>query len=119
IFISQYFLLLYNMALSMSWIAVSLLVAATIYPFQPEVLIMYVFLGLFLVVAGSVCWVLVRVNKNEIISRITQSTPNRFDLNWTFVAALCQFLLPVGILLAAHLSGRLRTLVEPLMVVLR
>jgi hypothetical protein len=115
IFISQFFFLLHTMALSMVWGAVMLLLAATTYPFQPEALILYLLLGLLILVCGAVFWVFVQVNRNEIISRITNSTPNKFELNWAFVVAVLQFLGPIVIIVGAHLSGRLRTIVEPLL----
>ena len=89
--------------------------AATMYPFQPEPLILYLVLALLGVAAGSVLWVLVQVNKNEVISRITRSTPNKFDLNWTFIGAALQIVLPIAIIVAAQVSGRLRTILDPLL----
>jgi len=118
IFLSQYFILLRTTALSMVWVAVLLLWAASAYIFQPEQLILYLLIGLLSAVVGVILWVLIRVNKNEIVSRITQSTPNRFDLNWTFVLAAIQFVGPIAIILIAHLSGRLRTIVDPFLEVL-
>jgi len=115
IFLSQYFILLRTMALSTVWVAVLLLLAATAYPFQPEQLILYLLLGLLGAVVAGVLWVMVRINKNEIVSRITQSTPNKFEFNWTFIQATVQFVGPVAIVVAAQLSGRLRTVLEPFM----
>ncbi len=80
-----------------------------------EALILYLVLGLLIVVCGAVFWVFIQVNRNEIISRVTNSTPNKFDLNWPFVLAFLQFLGPIVIIVGAHLSGRLRTIVEPLL----
>jgi len=115
IFLSQYFIQLRSMAFSMLWGALLLLMAATMYPFQPEPLILYLVLALLGVAAGSVLWVLVQVNKNEVISRITRSTPNKFDLNWTFIGAALQIVLPIAIIVAAQVSGRLRTILDPLL----
>jgi len=115
IFLSQYFILMRTLALSIVWVAALLLLAATAYPFQPEELILYLIFGLLGAVMLGILWVLVQVNKNEIISRITQSTPNRFDFNWNFVQAAVTFIGPIALIVAAQLSGRLRTIVEPLM----
>jgi hypothetical protein len=119
IFLSQYFILLRAMALSMVWVAVLLLLAATAYPFQPEELILYLILGLLAAVMVGVLFVLVRVNQNEMVSRITQSTPNKFEFNWSFARAALTFVGPILLVTAAQLSGRLRTVVEPLLNLLR
>jgi len=119
IFLSQHFILLRTMALSLVWVSVFLLLAATIYPFQPEQLILYLLLGLLGCVVGVVFWVLVRVNKNEIVGRITRSTPNRFELNGAFFQAAVRFIGPIAIIVAAQLSGRLRAIVEPLLEVIK
>jgi hypothetical protein len=119
IFLSQFFILLRTTALAMVWVVVMLLLAATAYVFQPEQFILYVLLGVLGAVVGVILWVLIRVNKNEMVSRITQSTPNRFEFNWSFGLAIIQLVGPIAIILAAHLSGRLRTIVEPLLGVLR
>jgi hypothetical protein len=119
IFLSQYFILLRTTALAMVWVAILLLLAATSYVFQPEQFIMYLLLGLLTVVVGVIVWVLIRVNKNEIVSRITQSTPNRFELTWNFALSLIQFVGPIAVIVIAHLSGRLRAVVEPFLEVLR
>ncbi|HMF17062.1 MAG TPA: hypothetical protein VKE98_07640 [Gemmataceae bacterium] len=118
VFLSQYFILLRTTVLGMVWVAVMLLLAATAYVFQPERLILYLLLGLLSAVVGVILWVLIRVNKNEIISRITQSTPNRFELNWSFVLATVQFIGPIAIIAIAHFSGRLRTVIDPFLKVL-
>jgi hypothetical protein len=119
IFLSQYFILLRTMALSMVWVSVLLLVAATEYPFQPERLILYLLLGLLGAVVVASLWVLIRVNKSEIVSRITQSTPNKFEFSWRFIQAAVQFVGPIAIIAVAQLSGRLRAIVEPLLEVIR
>ena len=119
IFLSQYFILLRTMALSMVWVSVLLLIAATEYPFQPEQLILYLLLGLLGAVVVAILWVFIRVNRSEIVSRITQSTPNKFEFNLRFVQAVVQFVGPIAIVTVAQLSGRLRAIVEPLLEVIR
>jgi len=115
IFLSQYFIQLRSLAFSMLWGALLLFMAATMYPFQPEALILYLVLALLGAAAGAVLWVLVQVNKNEVISRITRSTPNKFEMNWAFIGAALQIVLPIAIIVAAQVSGRLRTILDPLL----
>jgi len=119
IYLSQFFILLRTMTYSMVWVSVLLLLAATAYPFQPEQMILYLLLGLVAAVVGAILWMFVRVNKNEIVSRITRSTPNKFEFNWAFVLSVLQYIGPIAIVTIAHLSGRLRTIVEPLLEVVR
>jgi hypothetical protein len=118
-FLSQYFILLRTTAYCMVWVSVLLFLAATAYPFEPEELLLYLLLGLFGTVIVATLWILIRINKTEIVSRITRSTPNKFDLNWTFMQAALQLVGPIAILALAQISGRLRIIVEPLLEVIR
>jgi hypothetical protein len=119
IFISQYFILLKWMALALVWGAFLLMLAATCYPFQPERLILYLLLMLLASACGAVLWVMVQVNKNEICSRIMRSAPNRFTPNWAFAWNVLQYFGPIVLITAAHLSGGLRTILEPLLDAIR
>jgi hypothetical protein len=119
VYLSQFFIQLRYLAAGVVWPSVLLLLAASAYPFQPERLILEMILALMLAVAGSILWVLVRFNKNEILSRITRSTPNRFELNWQFVGNALLAIGPIALVLVARFSGRLRTLFEPLLEVMR
>jgi hypothetical protein len=119
VFVSQFFIQLRKLAAMVVCVSIILMLAATVYPFQPETLILYVFFALLLAVGGSIVWVMIHLNKNEIVSRITRSTPNKFELNWKFVSQLVWYLGPIMLVLIAQLSGRLRVLVEPLMNVIR
>src|SRR5262249_22233461 len=80
IFLSQYMILLKTIAWSLICMSVALLLAATVYPFQPERLILIMVLVPITAVGCAIFQTLVSYNKNEIISRATQSTPHRFDL---------------------------------------
>jgi len=82
-------------------------------------LILYLLLGLLGAVVVAILWVFIRVNRSEIVSRITQSTPNKFEFNLRFVQAVVQFVGPIAIVTVAQLSGRLRAIVEPLLEVIR
>lgn len=119
IFLSQFFAQLHRLARTAVACALLLLLAATCYPFQPEVYIMYALIGLTTVVGGAVLWVLYRMNKNEMVSRITRSTPNRFEFTSLFMGNTAQLVLPLVLIAAAQLSGRLRTVLEPFLVMVR
>lgn len=119
IFLSQFFIQLRMLAFGTVWTSVLLMLAATAYPFQPERLILYLLFGLLFAVSGAIVWVLIQVNKNEIVSRITRSTPNKFQLDWEFVHKILLYLGPILLVIGAQLSGRARVLVEPWLNVIR
>src|SRR5262249_40411167 len=114
LYVSQFAIQMYKLA----WRAVAggvfLVLAAIVYPFQPELLIFQLQFGLILAIATTIVWILIHVNKNEIISRITNSTPNRFELNWSFLGSLVVYIGPIALIMVAQLSGRLRDVFEPL-----
>jgi uncharacterized protein YhhL (DUF1145 family) len=119
VFLSQFFMMLRRLALSLVWGAALLLLAAASYPFQPEAIILYVLFGLLILVGGAILWVLIQMNRNEIISRITRSTPNKFDFNLDFVLGFAQYVGPILILMIAQLSGGLRRIIEPFLELVR
>jgi hypothetical protein len=99
--------------------AVFATLAVTSYPFEPEALALYVSGFLTLLAAAGVGIVLVSANRNPIISRITRTTPYRFNLTWAFVHNTFLLILAPGLFIAAQMSGRLRAVVGPLLDVIR
>jgi hypothetical protein len=96
-----------------------LLLGATSYPFQPERLILLPSLTLIVSVIASILYVLVRINKDELISRITRTMPNKFSLDWDFVSSVFTYVVPMGTVVALQMSGAFRFLLEPLVRILR
>jgi hypothetical protein len=119
VFLSQFVIQLRTLATGLVWAAALLLLAAASFPFQPERLILVIQLTLLLLVSAAIVWVLVQSNRNEIVSRITRSTPNRFELNAAFATSAFQYLGPIVVVLLAGASGRLRVLLEPLINLVR
>lgn len=119
VFVSQFFIQLWALAKGLVWASVALVLAAAVYPFQPERQILALQFALLLTVSGVILWVLTRVNKDEIISRITRSTPNKFELSWDFVIRTMVLIGPIALVLLASVSGRLRSLIEPLLDMIR
>jgi hypothetical protein len=118
-YVSQFFVQLRTLAWSMVTCAVLVLFAATCYPFQPERLILYTMLTLIGVVLGAILIVLVQVNRDELVSRITGTTPYRFTLDMGFIRSVFTFVVPTVSLVALQLSGTFRFLLEPVVRVLR
>lgn len=119
IFLAPLFTQMRYLALMAAAAVGALLVAATEYPFQPEKLIMYATVGLVAAVLAVIVWVLYRINKSEIVSRVTRTTPGQFSLTSGFVVNFVQLALPLVFVAAAQMSGWLRTIVEPFLAVLK
>lgn len=118
LFISILFKQLRTLAVTCVWTVLLLILAATTYPFQPERLIMYVAVGLAAAAIGVIGYVLVQINRSELVSRIAGTNPNTFTPDWSFLWNNVALLGPF-ILVAAQASGRLRTVFEPLLELIR
>ncbi|MCE9532868.1 MAG: hypothetical protein K8T89_17360, partial [Planctomycetes bacterium] len=66
-----------------------------------------------------VIWVLIEMNRNEVVSRIMKTTPGKFSLDSGFVGSFLTYVVPVIGILAAQLSGSFRWLLEPLLRVMK
>ena len=114
-YLSQFFVRLRNLALSMVVCSCLLLFAVTSYPFQPERLFLYTFLGLFGAVLAGILYVLFSVNYNNLISRIAGTTPNRFTPDGGFLMSLVTYIIPALGLVVLQLTGSFRFLLEPVL----
>jgi hypothetical protein len=115
-FVSQYFTQLRYFAYMGTFTSGCLLLALTGYHFEPEHLVMVSGAGLVAAVVGVVAWGLFQINKNELVSRVTRTTPGRFSLDSApLVMNAVQLAGPLVVLLLVQFSGRLRSVVEPAM----
>jgi hypothetical protein len=96
-----------------------LLLAAASYPFQPERPLLYALMALFGAVVAGILYVLYGLNKNELVSRITKTVPNRFTPDRGFLTSVGTYVLPVLGVAAAYLIGAFRVVLEPLLSALR
>lgn len=119
IFVAQYFHQLRLMAYMAALPAGALLMAVTSYPFMPERLIMYSAVGVVAAVLGVLLWVLYRINKNTIVSRVTRTTPGRLSLDAGLVQNFVAFVLPLLLIAVVQVGGRWRTVVEPVLDMIR
>jgi hypothetical protein len=116
-YLSQFIVQLRNLLNTLTISSLLLLLAATVYPFFPQ----HQLLLSLTVLAAIVIWFMVsflfQLNKDELVSRITRTTPNRFTPDWTFVQATATYVLPI---LAAFMiqfpfvTSTLRSLFDPL-----
>jgi hypothetical protein len=119
LYISQFFAELRNLIWSMLICSVLLLLAATSYPFHPERLILGLFLTLIGAVVAGILYVLVQMNWNELVSRITGTPPNRFTLDTGFVGSFFTYVVPILGIVTLQLTGTFRFLLEPILRVLK
>jgi hypothetical protein len=97
--------------------SISLLLAVTSYPFGHQGWLMTLMVGLILVVAIVVANVLIGVNRDELISRVSNTTPGRLNFDSNFVGSILTTFAPlVGAVLAVSfdLSDLLHTWFGPL-----
>jgi hypothetical protein len=119
IYVAQFFVQLRNLV----WAAVAtsslLLLAATSYPFHPEKLLLIGLIALSGAGMAGVLYVLIEMNRDEVVSRVTKTTPGRFSLDSGFLGSFLTYIVPAAGVLAAQLSGSFRWLLEPLLRVMK
>lgn len=118
-YLSRFLVRLRHLATAAVVASALLLVAVNEYPFQPEQPIMAVAVAVVLAVAAVLLWVLVGINRNEIISRVTRTSPDKFSLDGKFLVNVFQFVVPLVALVVVQLSGRMRSVFEPILEVFR
>lgn len=119
VYLYQYFAQMRYLAAMTAVSVAALFVAATEYAFQPEQLIMFSAVGLATAAAVLIGWVLYRINSNEFISRVSRTAPDRFTPDAAFAGNFLAFVVPLVLVVAIQLSGRLRSVAEPLLQVVR
>jgi hypothetical protein len=90
------------------------LFAVTSYPFQPARPRLDALAGLVITAAIAVIYVLYKINRDGLVSRITRTAPERFTPDGHFLQSLTMFALPLIGVLLAHLFGLFRFILEPL-----
>ncbi|MBI3408303.1 MAG: hypothetical protein HY040_08100 [Planctomycetes bacterium] len=121
-YISQFFVQLRNLLFSMTLGSLLLVFAAASYPFRPQALLLFFLTGMVAMVTVFVIVFLFQMNGDELVSRITRTTPNRITWDPGFFKAIMVYVLPiVGALLVQIplLSSVVRQLLEPLTHLLR
>ncbi|MDR3633262.1 MAG: hypothetical protein P4L84_05450 [Isosphaeraceae bacterium] len=96
---------------------VALVLVLTSYPFQPEGLLLSALALLTTVTIIAVVAIALQANRDEIISRIDKSVPNRFTLDRELVTTLVTYVVPLAGLLFAlsyDMSDLIRSWFEPL-----
>jgi hypothetical protein len=114
LYTSQFFVHLRNLLLSVTVGTLLLLLAATSYPFQPQsLLVVYLLLAVGVVTFGTVM-VFVQINRDPFVSRLSNTTPERFTPDLAFLGSFATYVLPLLGVLAVQLSGSFRLWLEPI-----
>ncbi len=119
LYLGQCFIRLRNLVWSVTVCASLLLLAGTSYPFHPERLMLGLLIALILAAVALTVTILVQLNRNELVSWITKTSPGKFTLDSGFVGSFFTYVLPVVGLLVIQLSGAFRFLFEPVLRVLK
>jgi hypothetical protein len=116
-YLSQFIIQLRTLLCSLSIGSWLLLLAAVVYPFFPQSqLLMVLSLLTWTVLVAIVCF-LVQINSDELVSRISKTTPNRFTPDLAFIQGAGAFVLPIvaGLMVQfPFVASSVRSLLEPL-----
>ncbi len=96
-------------------ITAALVVAATNYSFQPEQHIMAVITLLAVAILVSLIWLLLRINANAFVSRVHKTTADKVTLDRSLILNAVPVILPFAIITTMQLTGRMRSVLEPLL----
>ncbi|MBI1816669.1 MAG: hypothetical protein HYR72_16955 [Deltaproteobacteria bacterium] len=116
-FLTQTFVHLRNLMVLTTIGALLLLLTITAYPFQPQRLLLLFIWVVILTIVGGVVMVFVQMNRNEVLSRITHTKPNKVSFDASFLSSILTYgVLPVLTLLATMFPqiGGLWSVLEPL-----
>jgi hypothetical protein len=115
-YLSQFFVQLRNLVTSLTVGTLLLFLAMVSYPFQPQRLLL-TYLGVLVVcLATGAMWIFLQIEKDELVSRVLKTTPNRISFHPTFVSSVLTYVVPLlGVLalLSNDLSDLLHSLLDP------
>jgi hypothetical protein len=101
IYLNQFFAHLRNLVGFLTAAVVLLFLVVVSYPFQPQHLLLIGVWTIVLAVAAGIVTLFVQMNRNELLSRIADTTPNRFTPDAAFVRNISTYALPLLGLAAA------------------
>jgi hypothetical protein len=98
--------------------SLSLLIAAVSYPFDQQGWVMTIMVCLILFVAAVIGNVLIGVNRDELISRVSDTTPGQLTFDSGFISSLLTTIVPLFaalLVVSFDLSDILHTLLGPVL----
>jgi hypothetical protein len=117
-YLGQFLVVLRHLVVFLLGAPALLFLVVSSYPYQPQRTLLLLVLGLFLAVLIRVGSVLVQVEHDPVLSRSSNTTPNRITFDRDFFTTVLPYLLPlVGILLAllGELTGVVTSWLDPLL----
>ena len=119
IYVAQFFAQLRSLVVATMVCSSLLLLSATSYPFHPERLLLICLMGLSGAGIAAVIWVLLEMNRDEVVSRILKTTPGKLSFDSGIVSSFLTYVVPTIGLLTAQLSGSFRWLLDPILHVMK
>jgi hypothetical protein len=116
-YLSQFIIQLRNLLTCLTLGSLLLVLSATVYPFPAQHLLLLFLTVLAGGIAVFILSFLIQLNRDELISRITRSTPNRFTPDLTFLHGTAAYILPIlaGLMVQfPFVTATLRNLLDPL-----
>jgi hypothetical protein len=116
-YLSQFIVQLRNLLTCLTVGSMLLILAATVYPFFPQHLLLQFLTVLGGGIATLIIAFLIQLNRDELVSRITRSTPNRFTPDISFLHGTAAYVLPIVVGLMVQfpiITSTLRSLFDPL-----
>ncbi len=95
---------------------VILLLAITLYPFQPQRMLTMLIWILVLGAASLSIWIFIQIDRDPFVSRVSNTTPNAVNFDVSFISSLMPLLVPVlGLILTLFpdLQFFMRSVLEP------
>ena len=106
VLIRQAFTHIQNLLTFLTLTALFLLWGLNSYPFQPSGLISVLMVGLFIWLVLSSCFVFLKFNRNEILSRLADTPPNEFTVDKSLILPVITYaVIPLISLLAVEFPG--------------
>jgi hypothetical protein len=121
-YLSQFFVQLRNQFLFLTVGSLLLLAVVLSYPFQPQGLWLLLAAALIIGVIVVGLKIFIAMEKDEVISQIVGSTPNRVNFHWSFLSNVLLYIAPLALVLLAastDLADLLNSWLGPLFQVLR
>ena len=68
---------------------------------------------------AGIVYLLIDMNRDEVVSRVTRTTPGKLSLDSGLIGSFLTYVVPAAGVLFAQLSGSFRWLLEPLLRVMK